>query len=111
MLQVQVKFVDDLHTENMLKTAQIPCLCKIAKNFEIDFLVAYPQVTGIVTGWDYKELALRVGAGAGGEYPDALPVGAAGLSDRLLYRYAGWTHCPQPGPGDRLWQADGPAGR
>jgi hypothetical protein len=68
MLQVQVKFVDDLHTENMLKTAQIPCLCKIAKNFEIVFLVAYPQVTGIVTGWDYKELALRVGAGAGGEY-------------------------------------------
>ena len=28
----------------------------------------------------------------------------------LLYRYAGWAHCPQPGPGDRLWQADGPAG-
>lgn len=68
MLQVQAKFEDDLHTENMLKTTQIPCLCKIAENFEIDFLVTYPLVTGIVTGWEYKEIDLRVSAGAGGEY-------------------------------------------
>ena len=68
MLQVQAKFEDDLHTENMLKTSQIPCLCKIAEKFEIDFLVAYPQVTGLVIGWDYKEIDLRVSAGAGGEY-------------------------------------------
>lgn len=37
MLQVHAKFEDDLHTENMLKTSQIPCLCKIAEKFEIDF--------------------------------------------------------------------------
>ncbi|HFF2653655.1 TPA: hypothetical protein ACGCCX_001525 [Acinetobacter nosocomialis] len=68
MLQVHAKFEDDLHTENMLKTSQIPCLCKIAEKFEIHFLVAYPQVTGFVTGWEYKEIDLRVSAGAGGEY-------------------------------------------
>lgn len=32
------------------------------------FLVTYPQVIGLVTGWEYKEIDLRVSADAGGEH-------------------------------------------
>jgi len=68
MLKILAEFEDNLYTEKLLEVEKVPCLCRISKIFEIDFLVANPQSTGIVTNWNHKDIDLRIPAGAGGKY-------------------------------------------
>ena len=52
----------------MVRQKNIPCLCKVAKEFEIEFLDPLPAATGSVQGWDWQLLAQRAVAGVGGMY-------------------------------------------
>lgn len=68
MLEVEVDFPNNLYTQMILESEKVPCLCKISKGFFIDFLESYPQVTGKVLNWNFRDIDLRTPAGAGGEY-------------------------------------------
>ena len=48
---------------------EIPCICRISHAFEFDieFLVANPKVSGRVDKWDLKEIDSRMPVGVGGE--------------------------------------------
>lgn len=68
MLEVQVKFENNLYTEMMLETKRVPCLCRISDKFYIDFLESIPSVTGQVINWKLEDIDKRVPAAAGGKY-------------------------------------------
>lgn len=68
MLEVEVDFPNNLYTQMILESEKVPCFCKISKDFLIDFLESYPQVTGKVLNWNFRDIELRTPAGAGGEY-------------------------------------------
>lgn len=68
MLEIEVDFPDNLYTTMMLETEKVPCLCKISKDFLIDFLESYPQVSGKVLNFNLRDIDLRTSAGAGGKY-------------------------------------------
>ncbi|WP_151800064.1 hypothetical protein [Acinetobacter nosocomialis] len=68
MLEIEVNFPDNLYTQMIFESKKLPCLCKISKEFFIDFLVSHPQVSGKVLNWKFRDIDLRIPAGAGGEY-------------------------------------------
>ncbi len=68
MLELTASFSDNLYTEMILEADRMPCLCKISRIFEIEFLVANPQVIGVVEDWNHRDIDMRVPAGAGGKY-------------------------------------------
>ncbi len=67
-VQLVIQFPKNLVTELLIQQKDIPCFCKIAKDFELDFTESIPQVSGKVIHWDRRELELRAEPGAGGEY-------------------------------------------
>ncbi len=67
-MKLNIKFPNNLITDNLLKQKRIPCFCKISGEFEISFSETVPESSGIVSDWDRKELELRAVAGAGGQY-------------------------------------------
>lgn len=64
-MMLTIDFPQDLRTEAMLQHVRIPCLCKVAADFAIAFAVTVPPSQGLVSGWDRRELELRVVAGCG----------------------------------------------
>jgi len=67
-VRLEICFPKNMISEMLLENEKIPCICKISDKFEIYFSDTVPDVTGIVTDWDRKELELRAVAGAGGKY-------------------------------------------
>ena len=67
-MKLNIKFPDNLVTDDLLRQQRIPCLCKISTRFEISFSVTIPESTGLVFDWSREELELRAVAGAGGQY-------------------------------------------
>ena len=65
---LKIEFPDNLITDELLRQTQIPCFCKISKEFEISFSDTIPMSSGVVLNWNLKELELRAVAGAGGQY-------------------------------------------
>lgn len=67
-MNLNISFPDDMRTDQLLMQQRIPCLCKIAKAFEISFSDTVPESSGTVFDWDRKELEARAVAGGGGRY-------------------------------------------
>ncbi|WP_092304269.1 hypothetical protein [Pseudomonas sp. NFIX28] len=67
-MKLNIRFPKNLATDALLGQKLIPCLCKVSKEFEVSFLDPMPEVSGVVSEWDRKELELRAIAGVGGQY-------------------------------------------
>ncbi|WP_072412243.1 hypothetical protein [Pseudomonas sp. NFACC04-2] len=67
-MKLKIEFPKNLVTDELLGQKRIPCVCKIASEFEVFFAETIPESSGVVLGWDRKELELRAVAGAGGQY-------------------------------------------
>lgn len=67
-MKLKIDFPKNMITDNLLRQERIPCLCKIARDFEICFSDTVPNSSGVVLEWDRGELELRAPAGAGGKY-------------------------------------------
>ncbi|WAH59583.1 hypothetical protein LZ023_08560 [Pseudomonas silvicola] len=67
-MKLNIRFPQNMHTENLLRQARIPCLCKISREFEICFSDTVPESSGTVFEWDRNELELRAIASGGGQY-------------------------------------------
>ncbi|MCI2245828.1 hypothetical protein L3067_14565 [Xanthomonas sp. PPL568] len=67
-MNLVICFPKNMISEMLIEKQKIPCICKISNKFEILFSDTVPDVTGIVTDWDRKEIERRAVAGAGGEY-------------------------------------------
>ena len=67
-LQLNISLPKNLVTADLIRQKNIPCLCKVAKEFEIEFMDPLPEATGVVHGWDRRLLEERAVAGAGGLY-------------------------------------------
>ena len=69
MLEIIIDFKENLYTKQILNVQKIPCICKISHAFEFDieFLIANPIVSGRVDQWDLKEVDSRIPVGVGGE--------------------------------------------
>ncbi|WP_426170630.1 hypothetical protein [Pseudoduganella sp. R-34] len=67
-LYLQIDLPKNLSSEEVTRQKNIPCLCKVAEEFEIEFLDPLPGSTGVVQGWDWKLLHERVISGIGGLY-------------------------------------------
>ncbi len=114
-----IDFPQDLRTEALLQQVRIPCLCKVATEFAISFSVTVPPSEGVVSGWDRRELELRVVAGGGGEYThysqglitlEAVGQGAYRIIDlEMFYTGFGWCAVIKDGeyaePG-KFWDDD-----
>jgi hypothetical protein len=66
MMNLNIEIPKNLVTEQLLKQKNIPCFCKVSKDFEISF--RQPEATGNVSEWDRKKFEERAIAGAGGKY-------------------------------------------
>lgn len=67
-LQLRISLPVNLAAADMVRQKNIPCLCRVAKEFEIEFLDPLPEATGVVFRWDRRMLEERAVAGAGGPY-------------------------------------------
>jgi hypothetical protein len=67
-LQLHISLPKNLITADLVRQKNIPCLCKVAKDFEIEFMDPLPEATGVVQGWDRLLLEERAIAGVGGAY-------------------------------------------
>jgi hypothetical protein len=72
-MMLRIKFPENLITEQLVVQEDIPCLCRVSKEFEVVFEDPLPEVTGVVAGWDRKMLEQRAPAGAGGRYTHYVP--------------------------------------
>ncbi|MGN2436276.1 hypothetical protein [Pseudomonas syringae] len=67
-MKLKIDFPKSMITDELLGQKRIPCFCKVSKEFEISFSDTVPESSGVVSGWDRRELELRAVAGAGGRY-------------------------------------------
>jgi hypothetical protein len=67
-MELHIALPHNLVSAELIQQKNIPCLCKIAKEFEVEFLDPLPEATGIVQGWDWRLLHERAIAGVGGTY-------------------------------------------
>ncbi|WP_339493071.1 hypothetical protein [Pseudomonas sp. EA_15y_Pfl2_R67] len=67
-MKLNIDFPKNMITDELLRQERIPCFCKVSKKFEISFSDTVPESSGVVSGWDRRELELRAVAGAGGRY-------------------------------------------
>lgn len=67
-LYLHIDLPKNLISEELVRQKNIPCFCKVAKEFEIEFLDPLPEATGVVQDWDWKLLHERVISGVGGLY-------------------------------------------
>lgn len=67
-MKLSIKFPENLLTHSLLEQRLIPCICKIATEFEIEFLDPLPEAAGTVLEWDRAELEKRAIGGVGGQY-------------------------------------------
>ncbi|WP_175220429.1 hypothetical protein [Achromobacter deleyi] len=65
---LNAKFPQTISAARLLLQTDIPCICKVGGDFEIEFQAPLPEVLGFVEDWDRDMLDLRVPAGAGGRY-------------------------------------------
>jgi len=100
VVRLRIDFPKNLATDELLRQERVPCVCKIAKEFEIFFAETVPGSSGVVSEWDRKELELRAVAGAGGQYTHhasglitlkAVGSGVYEIIDlEVFYRSFGW---------------------
>lgn len=67
-MNLNIAFPNNMVAGDLVRQERIPCMCKVAEDFEIHFSEIIPDTVGVVTGWDRRELEIRAPAGAGGEY-------------------------------------------
>lgn len=67
-MKLNIDFPKKMITDELLRQERIPCFCKVSNEFEISFSDTVPESSGVVSGWNRRELELRAVAGAGGRY-------------------------------------------
>lgn len=67
-MKIKIDFPKNMITDGLIVQERIPCVCKIARNFEVCFSDTVPESSGIVEEWDRQALESRAVAGGGGEY-------------------------------------------
>ncbi len=67
-MEIELSIVKNLVTSSLLEQRDIPCICRIAREFEIDFVSPLPEAHGVVGNWDLTKINERAPAGAGGKY-------------------------------------------
>jgi len=67
-MNLNIQIPKNLVTEELLRQKNIPCFCRVSRDFEISLQDPFPDVTGKVSDWDRRELEKRAMAGAGGKY-------------------------------------------
>jgi hypothetical protein len=67
-LKLNIHFLANRITDDLLRQQRIPCLCKVSTQFEISFPDTVPESSGIVSDWSREELERRAVTGAGGLY-------------------------------------------
>jgi hypothetical protein len=67
-MYLHIKFPKNLFTESIIQQKNIPCLCRIAANFEVVFQNPLQEAIGQVENWDRKEVASASTARVGGKY-------------------------------------------
>ena len=67
-MEIDLTISKNLRTGRLVRQREIPCICRIARQFEISFVEPLSEAHGIVTSWDRKEIEARAQAGAGGIY-------------------------------------------
>lgn len=65
---LHIELPQNFVAEEMARQRDIPCLCRVATDFELLFQEPLPVAAGLVTGWDSNLLNDRAMAGAGGEH-------------------------------------------
>ncbi|WP_073222825.1 hypothetical protein [Massilia sp. CF038] len=68
MMKLNIEILKNLATDQLLEQENIPCFCRVAQEFEIIFQDPFPEVVGVVSDWDRRELEKRAPAGGGGKY-------------------------------------------
>jgi len=69
-MYLNIEIPKNLSTEMRLKSAHVPCLCVVGKEFKIEFdeRVFANNLSGKVVDWDMRELNIRVAGLGGGKY-------------------------------------------
>ncbi len=67
-MEIELRIAKNLVTSSLLEQQDIPCICRVAGEFEIDFASPLPDAHGVVSNWDRTKLNERAPAGAGGKY-------------------------------------------
>lgn len=67
-MYLHINFPENLRTSDMVTKKNIPCLCRVAKEFEIVFQSPLQEGIGVVQGWSRELLEERAVAGGGGRY-------------------------------------------
>ena len=68
-MNLEIKFPNNIRTENILRQSRLPCLCKVSvRGFEVEFRSPMQTTIGVVKNWDRSAIESRVPSGAGGQY-------------------------------------------
>ncbi|MDP1979221.1 hypothetical protein [Undibacterium sp.] len=70
-MHLKIEMPKNLVAEELVLQKNIPCYCRIAREFEIIFQSPLPEARGLVLEWDRKLLEERALAGGGGDYTHA----------------------------------------
>lgn len=101
-IYLNIDFPHNLTVIELLQQKNIPCLCRVAKDFEIVFQAPLPEAVGVVHGWDRTLLEERAVAGGGGRYThcafatitmEKVQAGMYQIHDLALF-YTGFGWCP-----------------
>lgn len=65
---VEFRIEQNLASQWLLKQKDIPCICRIGREFEIDFVEPLPAAHGKVGDWDLQEICNRALPSVGGTY-------------------------------------------
>jgi hypothetical protein len=68
MMRLKIQLPNNLIVKELVKQKNIPCLLRVASEFEVVFQDPLPGVIGTIEGWDRQALEGRAEAGAGGQY-------------------------------------------
>lgn len=67
-MYLEATFPDNIDSEMLFETKLVPCVIKVAEEFHIHFCDPLVNVSGVVKGWEKKELNKRCPAKGGGKY-------------------------------------------
>ncbi|WP_082267107.1 hypothetical protein [Komagataeibacter europaeus] len=67
-MKLKIAFPDNILSKIIINQKFIPCLCKISRDFGLEFRDPLQEAVGIVLEWDYTLIEERAPALVGGEY-------------------------------------------
>ncbi|WP_141261634.1 hypothetical protein [Komagataeibacter diospyri] len=119
-MKLRISFPDNFISEMTIDQKFVPCLCKISRDFEIEFRAPLQEVVGIVSEWDIELINERAPAGMGGKYTYYADgeISIERISDdmyrildlKMFYPASGWRPVIKDGdyavPKEGLWEME-----